>query len=508
MPAKVTLKVIKGQLQGKEYPFDERTTCIVGRGDDCEPRLPTDEHHSTISRNHCLLDINPPDIRVRDFGSLNGTYVNGTKIGQREKGMSREEGARMTFPETDLKDGDEIELGKTVFRVSVLVPAVCAECSAEIPQDQKARAERSPGVYQCDPCRKKAEAAHRPEPPKKRPKVCAKCGRDVSAEMGENRQGEFICVKCKADPMQLLKLLLEMAKSGDKNLLAIRDYSILKELGRGGMGAVYLARHDQSGEQVALKVMLPQVAVEDRSREMFLRETENTKALKHRHVVELRDSGCSNGTFFFTLEFCDGGSVDKLMEKSGGSLTVAEAGPIILQALEGLEYAHNAELPSVKLADGSIGRGRGLIHRDLKPQNIFLSGSGSSRIAKVADFGLAKAFDTAGLSGQTRTGTAAGTPYFMPRQQVINFKFAKPEVDVWAIAASLYFMLTGAVPRDFQRGKDPWQAVLQTDPVPIRKRRASIPQKLAEVIDQALVDKPKIHFKTAAELKGALERVL
>jgi serine/threonine protein kinase len=90
---------------------------------------------------------------------------------------------------------------------------------------------------------------------------------------------------------------------------------------------------------------------------------------------------------------------------------------------------------------------------------------------------------------------------------VINFKYAKPEVDVWAAAASLYHMLTGTYPRDFS-DKDPFVTVLQTDPVPIRQRYGSLPKPLAEVIDLALVDKPKIHFKTAAEFKQALESVV
>ncbi|RCJ14555.1 hypothetical protein A6S26_10590 [Nostoc sp. ATCC 43529] len=124
------------------------------------------------------------------------------------------------------------------------------------------------------------------------------------------------------------------------------------------------------------------------------------------------------------------------------------------------------------------------------------------RIIKIADYGLAKAFDQAGLSGQTMSGTHAGTPVFMPRQQVINFKYAKPEVDIWATAACLYFMLTGAFPRNFVG--DPFLAVLQTNAVPIRKRDASIPKKLAELIDLALVDQPEIHFKDAATFKQAL----
>src|SRR5713226_5700564 len=153
MPAKVTLTVTQGKLTGKTFVFDERTSCIIGRAEDCDPLIPNDEHHKTISRHHCLLDINPPDIRVRDFGSRNGTFVNGIKIGQREKDQTPEEAAQGSFPEHDLKEGDEIKLGSTVLRVSLFIPALCAECSAEIPEDQKARAGRASGVYQCEACR-------------------------------------------------------------------------------------------------------------------------------------------------------------------------------------------------------------------------------------------------------------------------------------------------------------------------------------------------------------------
>src|ERR1700704_2250284 len=95
MPAKVTLTVTKGKLKGEEFVFDDRTTCIIGRANDCSPCVPDDQDHKTISRHHCLLDINPPDIRVRDFGSLNGTYVNGHKIGQRTRQQTPAEAANV-----------------------------------------------------------------------------------------------------------------------------------------------------------------------------------------------------------------------------------------------------------------------------------------------------------------------------------------------------------------------------------------------------------------------------
>lgn len=468
MAASVSLKVVGGSPAGREFCLSQRTTCVAGRADDCDPRI-VEEGRRLVSRHHCLFDINPPDVRVRDFGSLNGTFVNGKMIGRRQAGQTPEQGAPMGFLEHDLSDGDEVRLGDTVLRVGVVVP----------------------------------------EPPTRRArKVCAKCGRDVADEVGERRAGEFVCAACKRDPREIVVRMLRLAESGERDLVAIRGYEVVKELGRGGRGAVYLARHVESSEIVALKVMLPEVAVEKRAKDDFLRETENTRALKHRNVVELRDAGCSQGTFFFTLEFCDAGSVDQLMARRGGKVPVDEACRLVLQALDGLVYAHAAQIPKVKLADGSIATGRGLVHRDLKPHNLFVAGSGSERVVKVGDFGLAKAFDQAGLSGHSRTGAFAGTVMFMPRQQLVDYKYAKPEVDVWAMAATLYYMLTGAPPRNFPAGVDPARLVLETDAVPIRQRDPSIPKQLASVIDSALVDKPQIAVKTAAELKRAIERAL
>jgi len=429
MLTKVKLTVTTGNLKDKKFEFSVRTTCIIGRAKDCNLRLPNDEHHKTVSRYHCLLDINPPAIRVRDLGSLHGTYINSKIIGKRQSDQTPKQGIQSNFPEYDIKDGDEIQLGNTVFRVNI-----------------------------------QAATETLPSPVVKLP--------------------------------------------SDLNLPTIQGYTTVRLLGKGGYGEVYLARHNQTGELVALKVMRPHIATNQRAINTFLREVENTKALQHPNVVQFRESGYDNGNFFFTLEYCDGGSVGDLIRQRGGRLLIDEAVSIILQVLDGLEYAHNAEIPNVKLTTGSLGKGKGLVHRDLKPGNIFLANIGSTPIAKLADYGLAKAFDLAGLSGQTRSGSRAGTPAFMPRQQVINFKYAKPEVDVWASAASLYYMLTGTCPRDFQRGQDPWLVVLQTNAVPIRQRDSLIPERLAEVIDQALVDNPSIYFRSVAEFRQTLEGIL
>ncbi|MFP4122553.1 protein kinase domain-containing protein [Coleofasciculus sp.] len=437
MSAKVILTVITGSLKGENFEFSDRTTCILGRAKDCHPRLPNDRYHKTISRYHCLLDINPPDIRIRDFGSLHGTYVNGKIIGKRHRHQTPTEGARIQFPEYDLKDGDEIKLRNTILRVKI---------------------------------------------------------------EGENN-GDLESSRSPRSGIHLTTL------GCDSYLPKIRGYTTLKRLGQGGLGTVYLAHHDQTGELVALKIMRSHHRRSSDAIRQFLLEVEQTKALQHPNIVRLRELGYDKDSFFFTMDYCNGGSVLDLMQQRGGKLSVNEAMSITLQVLDGLDYAHSIQSPDITLAKNNNTQVQGLVHRDLKPGNIFLANLGLGRLAKVADYGLAKAFDLAGLSGLSRSGQYAGSPAFMPRQQVLDFKYAKPDVDVWAIAACLYYILTGRLPRNFGN-QDPFWVVLQTQPVPIRERDALIPKGLAEVIDLALTDNPQIYFKSAAAFKRALESEL
>ncbi|MFJ9761564.1 serine/threonine-protein kinase [Streptomyces sp. NPDC101149] len=165
------------------------------------------------------------------------------------------------------------------------------------------------------------------------------------------------------------------AHGGRADLKAIRGYSVIRELGRGGMGAVYLARHEATSVEVALKVMLPKVAANETARARFLREVALTRALKHPQIATLHDAGFANGTFYLTTEFCTGGSLDRLVAERGGRLPVEEAVPIAVQALKGLEHAH----------------AQGIVHRDLSPSDILLHGdTDGATTAKIADFGIGR----------------------------------------------------------------------------------------------------------------------
>lgn len=504
MPARVILSITAGDGAGEEFVFSERTTCVVGRAKDCYPRVRSRKRPKRISRHHCLLDINPPDIRIRDFGSRNGTFVNGELIGKRDKHQTAEAAAELSFPEKDLKDGDEIRIQDAVFRVAVHVPVWCDSCWAEIPDWTLELAEVAPGTYQCEECRRHPKAAPRALPMGPPQRICSCCGKDVSDEIDEYRHGQYVCVACRNDPISIVYSLVDSARTGTEELTAIKGYTVVQELGRSEMGIVCLARHDRSGQQVALKILVPEVAADKRMVRRFTREATNMLALKHPNIVEFHSFGSAQGTFFFAMEYCGGGSVDQLMTSRDGRLPIDEAVQIALQALEGLDYAHHVELPYVELSNGSIGKGRGIIHRNLSPKNLFLSGPGHSRVVKIGDYSVSKAFDMAGLGGCTRTGVTFAKPLFIPRQQVTDFKYTKPDADVWAVAATLYNMITGHTPRNFPRGRDPWQVVLNTSPVLIRQRNRSVSERLAQVIDLALDDSVDLHFKTAAEFKRSL----
>jgi eukaryotic-like serine/threonine-protein kinase len=448
MPAKIVLTITQGELSGTQYVYEDREVCTIGRHKDCNVRLPSDAAHAQVSRYHCLLDINPPAIRVRDLGSGNGTYVNGQRVGSQQK--STNQGADGL--ERDLVDGDLIQVGYTAFEVKI---------------------------------------------------------EDTGSASSVLSRSKFV----PPDNRQAANDLLSLAAGDHPSLAGIRGYTIVKLLGAGKCGAVYLAQNDSTEEMVALKVMLPQIAVNDRAVKMFIREMANTQSLRHPNVVRTIDYGEAKNIFYFTMECCHEGSVADFIVSQGGKIPLKIAISITLQVLAGLEYTHNAVLPAIRLADGSIGEGQGLVHRDLKPANIFLQRNGDKTLAKIGDYGLAKAFELAGMSGQTMTGQGGvmGTPSYMSRQQLLNTKYVQPAVDVWATAACLYNMLTGVPPRNFGK-RDPLQVILQDGAVPILERNPSIPKPLAEVIDRALREDQNNHhdifYKRAIDFRNALAEAL
>ncbi len=493
MAGQVIIEVVDKSLRGKRWVFEEHDAFVFGRSSDCHIQIPPQD--ATASRHHFILEVNPPDVAIRDLGSRNGTWVNGVKHGGREKSATPEQAAQHSFPEVTLRHGDKIQVGKTILMVSVELPAVCCQCNQDIPDEQRQYCAWIGGTFVCATCKDKLIAPANP-PKKSEPIRCRRCGEDVTDEVGKACRRAYICKACRkqADgaPLKAKGHKHNAVKRDAQTHSMVDDYAIEKQLGVGGFGAVYLAKHRKTGKRVAIKVMLSKVAVEEDAQEKFVREIESLKKLQHSNIVTLLDFSAADGAFYFVMEYCEGGSVGDLMAKSGGKLPLSKAGPIVLQALTGLAHAHR----------------NGFVHRDLKPQNLLLHRASESWTAKIGDLGLAKNFEHAGFSGMTLTGQYCGTPHFMPREQVLQYRNVKPTCDVWSMAATFYNMLTGRTPRDFPRGRDPIEVILRDAIIPIRQRDRTIPKPLAEVIDRALLNFPIDRHQDASVMLEVLAKAL
>ena len=539
MKEKITIEIIKGEGAGQKFEYEDAERIFVGRQADCGIVLP----EKTVSRYHCLLDINPPTVKLQDFGSLNGTFLNDVKIGQRERDKSWEEASRDAHKEYELHDGDVIGIGKKCrLKCTVEEPDIMAISGAwdgtmpEADEDEEnpaaydgidlmgneGAAEESEAVPE-GPIetaeKERSEAADWPEEAEE--KTGKEQGADSEAESEEEPKVEPEQKDQKHDEEmdkilgELLIAILGGKQERPVGPSPVEGFDKIALLGKGGMGEVWKVRENKTGKLYALKTMLPQIAGDKKARDMFLREAKLTEFLDHENVVRTYKTGFSNNVYYILMDICEGGSVDDLMKRYGGKLPFNLATFIILQALEGLEYVHNVPVQAEIVKRGLFGGRReklmdakGLVHRDFKPGNIFLMDKSDHPVAKVADFGMAKAFQAAGFTTMSSEGMVKGTVPFMPRQQALDCRFAKPEVDVWAAAASYYYMLTGQFPKNFRQGVNMWQILVTESATPIRQRDPSVPERLAQVIDRALVERPVIGCNSAAALRYDIIRAL
>lgn len=494
----VKLKVLSGPIEQSEYVFDEPGGFTFGRAPDCTCRMP--ESDNTSSRNHFLLEITPPNLMLKDLGSLNGTYVNDAKHGGRSEDVNPEDAD--ISPAVALRDGDKIQAGQCVLKVMVHAPAVCVDCAREIPSEERKAAEFVGGTYLCNVCRNKEEKAkkrkHAGAKSVKRPALA-----EIKMDMAQREKAEH-------DPGAVIEELMKLlagAKEEEKPP-AIKGYREMTLIGKGGFGAVYSAIRAGDGTKVALKTMLQTRKPPKRQMLMFEREMEIAKQLRHLNIVHCGEASVWNDLHFIEMEHMDS-DLYSLMKKNGGWLSLREAASIMLDSLEGLAYAHKAKLTvTLKKGPKSV---RGVVHRDLKPQNILLSGKPGQWTAKVTDFGLAKAFSEAGFTKGSVTaglGDFCGSPAYVAPEHVVNYRHVKPVTDVFEIAATFYHMLTGHLVWPMRRGEDALKAALQASIKPIEKLNPEIPKTVAAVFGKALDRDQDERYPDGAAFLKAMKKAL
>ncbi|HEX9055689.1 MAG TPA: protein kinase, partial [Gemmatimonadales bacterium] len=258
-------------------------------------------------------------------------------------------------------------------------------------------------------------------------------------------------------------------------------YRIERELGRGGMATVFLARDLKHDRPVALKVLHPHLA-QVLGPDRFLREIRLCARLQHPHILAVHDSGDADGQLWFTMPYVEGETLRSRLQRET-QLPVNDALRITCEVADALHYAHQ----------------HGVIHRDIKPENILLSGGH----AQLADFGIARALLPDSDERLTESGISLGTPRYMSPEQAMAQRDVDARTDIYSLGCVLYELLTGEPPFT---GPTP-QAVLAkrlSEPVPHLRTGRDVPLALERAVTRALARSPADRFSTAAEFAAAL----
>ena len=258
--------------------------------------------------------------------------------------------------------------------------------------------------------------------------------------------------------------------------LANGRYTIERELGRGGMAGVYLARDEELHRAVAVKVLAEHLSADDTFRARFLREARLAGRLSHPNIVQVYDVGDAGGRPFIVMEYVPGGTLAEC-----GRLPPGRVAALGLQASAGLQQAHGA----------------GLVHRDVKPGNLLLR---DDDVLKIADFGIARAAET---TRHTQAGTILGTAAYLAPEQIAG-EDATPASDLYSLGAVLYELLTGRPPYVFASLAD--LAAQQADGtiVPVRDLEPSVPAELEAPVMHALAREPRFRPASAADFAHEL----
>ncbi len=266
------------------------------------------------------------------------------------------------------------------------------------------------------------------------------------------------------------------------------DYEIKRELGRGGMGIVYLAHNKLMGRDEVLKVMGRHVMERPGVFERFLREIRAVARLRHPNIVTAYHATRIGESIVFAMEYVEGLDLSRMV-KAKGPLPVAHACNFAYQAALGLQHAHE----------------EGLVHRDIKPGNLMLARKGDKATIKVLDFGLAKATREDKVDvGLTSEGQALGTPDYIAPEQILDAPSADIRADIYSLGATLYYLLTGRPPFKTTSLYDMYQAHISRDADRLNLVRTEVAAELAALVAKMMAKEPARRFQTPAEVARAL----
>lgn len=375
---RVNLTVIEGPEKGKSFAFTEPENFLLGRNSGgCRAHFRLSHDDTYVSRNHCLLEINPPDCFIRDAGSLNGTFIvrhsdktvfylagrgeDKEHYGHEAENLCKKLGYteyQKIHDRLTLQDKDLLKIGRTTISVGVIIEKSgqkeyqisleqfrCIECDKRINRKFNHNDVRNllSEDYVCDECLRKRGEIQKP----KENYFCSQCKKDVTAIADkDNKASDFrdvalyFCENCMNSHIE------------GKQSSYIGSYNILSDLGCGGFGMVYLTRHKHTGRLAALKLTKETVKKDSALIQRFKRKIAIMKKLKHPNLVRLYDEGITDkGNYFLVSEYLPKGNLSHYcFSRHNGKMPYQKACNLIAQALEGLSYFHE----------------KGFVHRDIK----------------------------------------------------------------------------------------------------------------------------------------------
>jgi serine/threonine protein kinase len=269
--------------------------------------------------------------------------------------------------------------------------------------------------------------------------------------------------------------------AGDGELTRIGRYDLIEKIGRGGMGVVYRGKDTGIGRPVAVKMPISDVDVSDEARQRFFREARSAGQLAHRNIITIYDFGEEGGRAYIVMELLTGESLTNLLAR-GVKLPLEQQVEIMMRVSEGLAFAHS----------------RGIIHRDVKPANLFVTTDGQ---VKILDFGVARIAS----SKLTRSGLLVGTPDYMSPEQVMGM-VVDQRSDVFSAGAVFYQLLTGRKPFTAKRLPDVLNRVRLEQPEAVTEAEA--PAGLTAIVMKALEKDPANRYQRIIEMLASLTRFL
>ncbi|EMI54223.1 FHA domain-containing serine/threonine-protein kinase [Rhodopirellula sallentina] len=481
----IKLDVTAGPHTGRSWTFADAQHIVLGRQAPSHLRL---AEEVSISRQHIELRIDPPRVELADLDSSNGTKVNGIRV-----------------VNASLCDGDLISIGNTELRLSVLIPSQGLNgCSAMAPSTPESAPsslidgdDKSPALTLVSPPCSSPDASASPPVPKgptdaieqtrvnpdgrSRREDSHKTPSPVSSNPHPDAGGSV--------PGDTFSKTRRSEFIADESAVAITTagsfpdrigvYDMKELLGRGGMATVHLAEHRRTGAQVAIKLIRTDLATTDKHVRLFVREAGLITRMNHPRIVKAFEFGIDGSMPYLVMEYLETIDLLSLLDRKPPEDRIKIATWVTSRILQAVHYAHD----------------QGIVHRDIKPGNVLAYREGRHLQIKIADFGLAKTFEDAGLSALTNERSLRGTIAYMAPEQFKNSRDAPPEVDLFACGACLYRMLSGTIPNMITKADETLHRLDQCDDLPV---------DLRELVKKSIHCNPHVRFPSTAAFAEAL----